>query len=78
MYLHWNGLSESPYSFGSEPILILRFVSRLLPVGVIALAEKLLHMDRHARPSAAEAMEDSYFSSEPLPSPLEYVLFTQS
>ena len=75
MYLHWNGLSESPYSFGDELILTVRFISRILPLGVIALAEKLLHMNRHARPSAAEAMEDSYFSSEPLPSSLEYVLF---
>ena len=49
----------------------MRFASRLLPPEVIALAEKLLRMDRHARPSAMEAMEDSYFSSEPLPSPPE-------
>ena len=55
----------------SKPILTVRFTSRILPPEVIALAEKLLHMDRHARPSAIEAMEDSYFSSEPLPSPPE-------
>jgi hypothetical protein len=58
----------------SNPILTMRFTSRLLSPEVIALAEKLLHMNRYARPSATEAMEDSYFSCEPLPSPPEYAV----
>jgi hypothetical protein len=71
MSLRWNGPSKSPCSSGGEPILTVRWASRLLPLEVIGLAEKLLRMDRHARLSATEAMEDSYFSFGPLPSPPE-------
>ena len=70
MSLCWNGLSESPCSLEhANPDSAI--ISRLLPLEVVTLVEKLLRMDRHARPSATEAMEDSYFSSEPLPRPPE-------